>query len=90
MDTVPELYTRLGLQVCSMGHLQRLRKKSEWKKCAPENWIARRPVGQFGKEQTGFKTRYSPRNVLNALRSVGPLDENFGIPTPTYDEPPFP
>ena len=72
------------------GSLSAPTKEMEQNKCAPENWIARRPVGQFGNEQMGFKARYPPRNFLNALRSVGPRYEKFGIPTRTYDEPPFP
>lgn len=57
---------------------------SEVLKCAPENWVLRRPCRRFG------SARYPPRNLLNAQYKRGPRCDGDWIPTPTYNEPPFP
>lgn len=59
-------------------------------KCAPENWIMRRPVSHFGDLRTGWKARYPPRNLLNAKFKKGPREVYRWVPTATYQEPPVP
>lgn len=59
-------------------------------KCAPENWVVRRPVGHFGTCEQDWKARYPPRNLLNAKFGQGPRVEHPWVPTKTYNEPPFP
>lgn len=58
-------------------------------KCAPENWVVRRPVSHFG-HRTDWKARYPPRNVLNAKFKKGPREVYRWVPTATYQEPPVP
>lgn len=63
---------------------------SESVKCAPLNWIVRRPVRHFCLSDTDWKARYPPRNLLNAKFRKGPREKEPWLPTATYYEPPFP
>lgn len=63
---------------------------SESLKCAPLNWIVRRPVRSFCSSDRDWKARYPPRNLLNAKFRKGPRDRYLWVPTETYFEPPFP
>ena len=58
-------------------------------KCAPENWVLRKPVGHYRTLDRDCKARYLPRNFLNARFGNGPRTEQPWIPTQTYVEPPF-
>lgn len=62
---------------------------SEAVKCAPENWVLRRPVSHFAIEGN-IVSRYPPRNMLNAKFKKGPRNESPWNPVQTYSEPPFP
>ena len=76
-----------------MLHIGEPGYESESLRCAPENWILRRPVRYHG------KARYPPMNMQNALFlhgprakfvSVGSDESVHWIHTATYSEPPFP
>lgn len=64
--------------------------QSENVKCAPLNWIVRKPVRHFCDSESDWKARYPPRNLLNAKFRKGPREEAPWVPTATYSEPPFP
>lgn len=59
-------------------------------KCAPENWIVRRPVRFFRQPNGSGIARYPPRNLLNAKYKTGPRHTGVWKPNATYQEPPFP
>lgn len=65
-------------------------------KCAPENWVLRRPVARFNLDGQPPRARYPPRNMLNAKYKKPPRNpialepDQRWIPTTTYSEPPFP
>lgn len=59
-------------------------------KCAPLNWVVRRPVRHFCHSDVDWKARYPPRNLLNARYRKGPREAEPWVPTATYEEPPFP
>ena len=63
---------------------------SESRKCAPINWIVRRPVRHFSKSENDCASRYPPANLLNARFRRPPGDMTLWIPSRTYEEPPFP
>lgn len=63
---------------------------SESCKCAPENWIVRRPISHFKGPGGKIMARHPPRNLLNAKFRRSPRSaDNFEV-TATYPEPPFP
>lgn len=63
---------------------------SESLKCAPLNWLVRRPVRRFCASERDWKARYPPRNLLNAKYSKPPRERYLWVPTETYSETPFP
>lgn len=63
---------------------------SESKKCAPENWVIRRPVARFASKENGIVARYPPRNKFNSKYQYGTRYEGQWVLTAIYREPPFP
>ena len=73
--------------------------ETESLRCAPENWLIRKPVRHYSDGSRNIKARYPPKNMLNALYVHGPRANHVSadsdelshwIPTATYAEPPFP
>lgn len=62
---------------------------TESRKCAPENWVLRRPVSRFATDGN-IVARYPPRNMLNAKFKCSPRERGSLVPVQTYEEPPFP
>lgn len=56
---------------------------SEYVKCAPENWVVRRPVAHFNKPGEVIKSRYPPRNMVNAKYKKPPRNPDPWTPTAT-------
>lgn len=59
-------------------------------KCAPANWIVRRPLSFYARQSGVVRARYPPQNMLNALYEQGPRAPTPWIFTSNYEEPPFP
>lgn len=59
-------------------------------KCRAENSVLRDPVMYFRQVDGGFNSRYPPRNMLNAMFRTGPWESSTWVPSPIYDESPFP
>lgn len=75
-----------------MGSKRRRRDSfgTEVVKCAPENWVVRRPVSRMNAEGTDVKARYHPRNLLNARYKQGTRETGVWIPNVMYREPLIP
>ncbi len=56
-------------------------------KCAPENWVVRRPVSRVEICATRYHARYPPRNLLNARARQGSRETHVWVPVQTYADP---
>lgn len=63
---------------------------SEQARCAPENWVVRRPASHFTSPRGEIGTRYPPRNMLNAKYKNPARHSASWEHTATYHEPSFP
>lgn len=79
-----------GRMNLSRSNGPQLKHVSEDSRCAPDNWVAIRPVQHFARSEGHYRARYPPRNLKNAASREGPRSAAAWVHTPIYDEPPFP